>query len=68
VPGGKIETAIAQSGADAFAAFFYSDVRESDDREMSLVRGHDVNLSFEEIRVNAEHGCSECLEKHPKMP
>jgi hypothetical protein len=61
-------TAIAQSGPDAFAAFFHGDVRQADDREMALVRGHDVHLGFDEIRVNAEDGCAECLEKPPKMP
>jgi hypothetical protein len=35
---------------------------------MALVRRDDVNLGLDEVRVNAEHGCAECLEKHPKMP
>src|SRR5271156_6208707 len=64
----EIETAIAQSGANAFAAFFHGDVRQADDGEMALVGRNDVYLGFDEIRVNAEHGCAECLEKHPKMP
>jgi hypothetical protein len=68
MPGRKIEAAIAQSGANAFAAFFHGDVRQADDREMALVRRHDVHLGFDEICVNAEHGCAECLAKHPKMP
>ena len=43
-------------------------VRQADDREMTLESGDDVHLGFDEISVNAEHGCAECLEKHPKMP
>ena len=68
VPRRKIESAIAQSGANAFAAFFHGNVRQADDCEMPFVCGHHVNLGLDEIRVNAEHGCAECLEKHPKMP
>ena len=64
----KIEAAIAQSRANAFAAFLHGNVWQADDREVPFVRGHHVNLGFDQIRVNAEHGCAECLEKHPKMP
>jgi len=68
VPGRKIEAAIAQSSADAFAALLHGNVRQADDGEMALERGYDVHLGFDEVGVNAEHGCTECLEKHPKMP
>jgi hypothetical protein len=68
VAGWKIETAIAQSGADTFAAFFNGDVRQADYREMALESRDYVDLGFDQIGVHAEHGCAECLEKHPKMP
>ena len=68
VSGRKIEATIAQSRANAFAAFLHGNVWQADDREVPFVRGHHVNLGFDQIRVNAEHGCAECLEKHPKMP
>ena len=68
VAGGKIETAIAQSCTDAFAAFFHGNARQADDGEVALERGDDVHFGFDEICVDAEHGCAECLEKHPKMP
>jgi hypothetical protein len=67
VAGRKIEAAIAQSGADAFAAFFHCNVRQSDDREMALESRDDVHFRFDQISVHAEHGCAECLKKHPKM-
>jgi hypothetical protein len=41
--------------------------RESNGSAFCLPGG-DVHLGFDEIRVDAEHGCAECLEKHPKMP
>jgi hypothetical protein len=68
VAGGKIEAAIAQNCTDAFAAFFHGNVRQADDGEVALERGDDVHFAFDEISVDAEHGCAECLEKHPKMP
>ncbi len=49
-------------------AFFHGDVRQSDDREMALESRDDVHFGFDEIGVNAEHGCAECLKEHPKMP
>ena len=47
--GGKIETAIAQSCTDAFAAFLHGNVRPADDSEVALERGGDVHFGFDEM-------------------
>ena len=62
VGGGKIESAIAQSGADAFAAFFHGDVRQADDGEVAFEGGRNVHFDFDQIGVDAENGGAECFE------
>ena len=62
VGSGKIESAIAQRGADALAAFFHRNVREADDGEMTFEGGRNVDFDFNQIGVDAEDGGAECLE------
>lgn len=66
--GWKIEAGIAQRGAYAFAAFFYGDIGKADDIEKALAHRDYVHFDFDEVGVNAEHGCAKRLEEHPKRP
>jgi hypothetical protein len=59
VGGGKIESAIAQRGADAFAAFFHRDIREADDGEVTFERWRDVHFDFNQVGIDAEYGGAE---------
>jgi hypothetical protein len=62
----KIEAAIAQRGTNAFAVFFDGDIRQADHGEKALECRDYVH--FDQISVEAEHGCAQRLEEHPKMP
>ena len=68
VAGGKIEAGIAQRGAYTFAAFLYGDIGKADDIEKALEHRDYVHFDFDEVSVNAEHGCAKRLEEHPKRP
>ncbi len=67
-PDGKSKPQLRRAARMRSQAFFHGDVRQSDDREMALESRDDVHFGFDEIGVNAEHGCAECLKEHPKMP
>ena len=60
----KIEAAILERGARAFAAFLHGNVRQTDDIEIARLAGADVHFDFDEVGVDAIHSGAECLKEH----
>jgi len=60
---GKFDAAIAKSGFDAFAAFFYGIVGQTDDIEVVHASGADVDFHFDKVSGDAKHGGTDSLEK-----
>jgi hypothetical protein len=63
---GEIKAAIAHRRLYAFTAFFDGNVRQADNAETTLKARTDIYFDFDEVCVDAEYGCAECIEKHPK--
>ena len=65
---GKSKPQLRSAALNAFAAFLYGDIGQADDIEKALEHRAYVHFDFDEVGVNAEHGCAKRFEEHPKMP
>jgi hypothetical protein len=61
---GKLKTAVAQRGLDAFAAFFHGVVWQADNVEVAHARGASIDFHFDQVSVDAIDGSAERLEEH----
>ena len=60
----EFDAAVAERGFNAFTAFFYSIVGQTDDVEVVHTGGANVDFDFDEVGIDAEHSGTESLEEH----